>query len=396
MDTFRKWWVTALAALASAFLFLVGLAGAPDDIQQWREWFVALLDSGVPWWMFIVGSLVLGGVAVLPWALPHLPRRRRAPSFTTDDDGDFQIPARRRDGAASESSGDPTRNALEEENFQLKRQLREAGQTNHDLSEQVATLEEHKVLMAGHIVEVADGGTERTGKLSSDLAEARSEIASLAGERDDLLSRGQERERAMKEQARERAALEKRADALERIVNPPPPDSDLTPHERAVAFNEIGKILKRLEQLNPWTRTLLDKAAERMKAKHGAIAADLNGFLVDRLGTPSSEHLGNVRAEITDGSSAERAQDALLGCLTVYNSQRRWLHRSAEYGELSLAGLASYDDWYLADTALWSALDEIPDTGPLRRLEAGLRRWYVYREVPYEMPKPSVSPATQD
>jgi len=55
-------WAKAAVTLISALGFVVGLAGAPDDLQKWYGW----LQQGVPWWVFIAASMVLPMLVWLP------------------------------------------------------------------------------------------------------------------------------------------------------------------------------------------------------------------------------------------------------------------------------------------------------------------------------------------
>lgn len=48
-------WVKITVSVFAVVSTIVGLAGAPDDIKRWYAW----LESGVPWWVFLVASAFL-------------------------------------------------------------------------------------------------------------------------------------------------------------------------------------------------------------------------------------------------------------------------------------------------------------------------------------------------
>jgi hypothetical protein len=177
--------------------------------------------------------------------------------------------------------------------------------------------------------------------------------------------------------------------ALEPYAPDPPPESDLTDAERAVAFSELGKLKKKVDFLHGPTLSLLTKASDVMVVKHDGVAVDLIGFLKERLKPPAEKLLDQISAALKNQESAEAAQDFLAEYVRVFNSMRRWIARSAAYGDVSPEALEGYSEWRKMDEAFWLTLDhEATETGPLRRLYTFLGGWCIHGERPYPMPQP--------
>ena len=69
-------WAKVIGSIGALVGAVVGLAGVPEDVRAWWVW----LESGVPWWFFLVASAVL---LFLVWAPSVLVWwRRRIPSST--------------------------------------------------------------------------------------------------------------------------------------------------------------------------------------------------------------------------------------------------------------------------------------------------------------------------
>lgn len=58
-------WIRTVVTVVSVILFLIGLAGIPDDLMTWATW-IALLQAGVPWWVFLLTSAVLIALTWIP------------------------------------------------------------------------------------------------------------------------------------------------------------------------------------------------------------------------------------------------------------------------------------------------------------------------------------------
>ena len=65
-----KSWLRIIGSLVSAILFLIGLAGIPNNLTTWFEW-LSILKTNVPWWGLILVSI---GLAALIW-IPIITRR---------------------------------------------------------------------------------------------------------------------------------------------------------------------------------------------------------------------------------------------------------------------------------------------------------------------------------
>ena len=406
----RPKWAKIMGSVFAVASAIVGLAGAPDDIKRWYAW----LESGVPWWVFLVASAILllavWGPSVWSYASAgRLTQRFRTLPPTAPSQAELAKLQKARQRAMKDDplNLNAEKQARKEERAELKAKIQklqtelqaERQEREHERAAHRQTTVEHqkkaqssKGLMAiGQLLSkptdpalaerdatiraLRDEVSDLEGRREQERAELKKKIQKVLSELEtEKQNRGHERQARVEAEARATA----RFNELTYGITTPRDLPKLDEVELVVATNDLKKIWKVIDKAGRGALDLTARFGEEMgqgdDERNRVIAryfADDRYHRTHNLFTRLSEEVGSAWKQ---GRRIDY-REWLIHYYEAYNELRRTIRQMATFLERRLSESAEYVQWRKVDEEF---LAKIGDVGVMHDIVEATNERYRY------------------